>query len=555
MDPVLSFHSKTVHAIMLQSESIGDLYDVSTADIYFMCIDDETKLVPAHKCILASDSQVFREIFYEGGSEQVLPDDCRIETLSTFLRSFYCNTYKISRDIIVDLTQLAEKYAATKCKLACWRFLDQMTQTADEDTFVVLDLAITYNNKAVHDCCVEKLNLNGCLLIETEAFVSCTQQVLDLILGLAFFKRDEVKMFFACIKWAKYHCEREKLDATHAENIRFILGDSFYLIHFDQMTPMQFIQCQSLHANVFAAEDLKRISTSIMAAHAQPENEMDVKMTLKRRFIKTSINTNKMAYKSIESMFGDSQTANVFFVFDSNENQLKCVFAHKCILAAKSDVFKKLFTGEPQQSNNNNYPVSDATHHEFNAFIQTFYCQFSDGIINTENMYKMIILASLYEVNGLLDDCIEFAIKSLCFENVFRILDACFVYSNADSVSACLNWIITNECGMNQAFHRHSLIGCNHGTVEFALGLNIPNRQEGQIFKATIEWARKSCERNEIEATVDNLKMVLGNAFNLIRFASMKPEDFFDSEFNVQVMFDDNKESNDDTMTYIEVDE
>lgn len=541
MDSVQSFHSKTVHAIMEPDESIGGLYDVTTADIYFLCVDDETLMVPAHKAILAADSPVFHGIFYDEVSEQVLLDDCRIETLSIFLRSFYCDVFEIGRDTIVEVTQMAEKYVAEKCKSACWRFLGQMIQTAHEDIFMVLDLAITYQNMTMQNNCVKKLMHVGHLLIETKAFVSCSQQVLEIILGSAFSKRDEVKMFIACIEWAKHQCKLKKLDSNNAKNLQFVLSNSFALIQFHKMTPVQFIKCQNLHADIFSVDDLKRISTDIIAAHPEPEPENESEATqesLMRQFIKTSFNANGNVYKTIESMFGDSKTSNVFFAFDSIDEEVHWIFAHKCILAAKSPVFKNLFYSDQEQVTDN-YPISDTTLDEFNAFIQTFYYKSSDGILNEDNILKMITLANSYEVNGLLDECITFAIKSLCFENVFMVLNACFLYSNADSVSACLGWIIANEGDMNRAFHRYSLIDCDYKTVEFALGLDIPNRQERQIFKASIEWARKLCEKNQVASTVDNLKNALGNAFNLIRFASMKPEDFFDSPFNLEVMFHD----------------
>lgn len=517
MDVIVS-PEKHVHAIMDQSESLNGLYDVSTADVYFLCIDDDTKLVPAHRCILASDSQKFREIFFTK-STQMLMDDCTLDTLTAFLKSFYCEVFEIKRNSLVALTQLAEKYNAIKCRSACWEFVQQMIQTSHEDICLAFDLAITYNKMDLRRQCIAKIMAVGRSLIETASFVSCTRQVFKIIVSLDFCDRDEVKVFMACMNWAKHRCEMENLDANHPSNVRFVLGDTFSHIQFHKMNSSQFVQCLSLHADIFTTDELKTIATSVNGMKPLKCYRNHTKADEQRRFLKTMIIANHHPYEAIAAMFGDDKTSNVFFLFENSDSEQKLIYAHKCVLAAKSDVFKQLFSNETVTDGN--YPIFDASYDDFSTFIQTFYRQTTDGLLTMENIAKIIELAHLYEVNGLLENCIDFATKRLAARNIFRILDLCFIYSNADSVSLCLDWIIANENDMNRAFHARSLVDCSRKTVEFTLGLNFPNRNESQVFAATIEWAKKTCHQNQLETTPQNLRQTLGTAFDLIRFSSM----------------------------------
>lgn len=524
---------KNLHAIMEQSESMNDLYDVSTADVFFLCIDDESKLVPAHKCILAADSQKFREMFFENAPTPMIMDDCTLGTLTSFIRSFYCESFKINRENLVELTNLSEKYDARICKGACWDFIEQMIETAHEEIFQSLDLAITFDKVDLRDQCLSKLMDVGHLLLETAAFVSCSRQVFQLFVTLNFYHRDEVKLFIASIKWAKHRCDLENLDQNHPLNLRFVLSKSFTYIQFHKMTAQQFIQCLRLHADIFNPDELKNISKCIDASVLLTYGPR--KVNLRREFMKTTINQNSRSYEALESMFGDVKTANVFFVFGTMDNEQKLIYAHKCVLGAKSRVFKQLFCSD--DTTNDNYPISDATYEDFFTFIETFYRKTADGLMTIKNIAKMIELANSYEVSGLLEKCIDFATMRLCSQNIFRILDLCFLYSNADSVSLCLDWIIAHENDMNRAFHSRSLVDCSKKTVEFTLGLNFPNRIETKIFQASIEWAKKSCQQNQLKPTTENMKMVLGNAFDLIRFTSMSPADFFGCALNYREMF------------------
>lgn len=518
-----------LHPVMEQLESLGGIYDINTADIHFSTIIDETtKFVPAHKCILASASKKFLHIFYEANENQLLPENWSINTLTPFLRSIYCDTFTIKRDNIAELMQLAEEYDVAECKIACWDFLDHMVQSAAEDIFQVLNISIRFNNQNMQRKCLTKWCDVGHLLLETRAFLSCSLPVLKLILNADFNGRYELNVFLAVIRWAKYQCKNSNLQPDVALNIRYILGDGFQSIRFHRMTAKQFLMCQSLHADIFSADELTSFATKIIRNDESIGEEMNNVPSpivhLERRFLKSSVIKINDAFASIEMMFGHSKTANVFFAFDSGgADESRWIYAHKCILAIKSPIFKRIFYDKNGKTSN--HPITDAPYDDFLTFIHLFYRQTIDGLVTMDNANRIIMLANSYEATEITEQCIRFAIKSICFENIFRVLDMCFLYSNSDSVCSCLEWIVTNEKEMHLAFHVDCLVGCSHKTVKFALSINVPNRNEIDIFKASFEWAKKCCEHSQVEPTPAYMRMALGDAFNLIRMIEIDTDE------------------------------
>lgn len=396
-----------------------------------------------------------------------------------------------------------------------------MIQSAPEDIFQVLNLAIKFNNSDAQSKCLAKWHEFGHLLLETKSFLSCSQPVLKLVLDTDFNLRDEVKVFTAVIHWAKNQCKNNHFSPDVALNIRYMLGDAFQSIRFHQMTAKQFVTCQSLHADVFSADELRASASQILKNDSSEEQlntglSCDRKEHLERRFLKSSVNKVDNAFATIEMMFGNSTTANVFFAYDSDcTEDSRLIYAHKCILAVKSPIFRKIFFEE--NGNTSSYPITDASYDEFSTFIHLFYRKTIDGLVTMDNVNRIISLAKSYEASEIIEQCIRFAVESIGFENVFRVLDMCFLYSNTDTVCVCLDWIVANEKEMHTAFHGDSLVGCSHKTVKFALAIKIPNRRDVDVFRASFQWAKKFCEQNQIEPTPENVRKALGDAFNLIR--------------------------------------
>lgn len=120
--------------------------DSTAADVHFAfdAIGSSTRLA-AHKILLATDSDVFKEMFYGQSKENgdIRITDVAEATFKKVLQFFYFNEVEISIQNIAELMHLGRKYTITNCIDVCNQFLDDCL-TADNILLVL--------NFAMHSC-------------------------------------------------------------------------------------------------------------------------------------------------------------------------------------------------------------------------------------------------------------------------------------------------------------------------------------------------------------------------------------------------------------------
>lgn len=77
-------------------------------------------------------------------------------------------------------------------------------------------------------------------------------------------------------------------------------------------------------------------------------------------------------YTSINGIYNFS-TTDVNFIFDLNGQVEQLIPLHRCILAAKSYVFRRMFYGENFKQKTGDVTIVDVTIQEFVLFIRSFY--------------------------------------------------------------------------------------------------------------------------------------------------------------------------------------
>lgn len=186
--------------------SIGGIYNVQTSDFAFIFNENGHKqAIPAHKCILASDSSVFYQLFFDTPQslDHLSISGASIDKFSIFLSSFYGTSMKLKRHDVADIMRLAYKYDAIKCKEVCRHFLLKTIETGVDDILWALQLANIFGCDEVQEICIGKVRNFGAYLIETGDFRDCNRNTLKMILNIDFVGRDEIKVLEACIDWAR----------------------------------------------------------------------------------------------------------------------------------------------------------------------------------------------------------------------------------------------------------------------------------------------------------------------------------------------------------------
>ncbi|XP_055306343.1 uncharacterized protein LOC129570674 [Sitodiplosis mosellana] len=516
--------------------SIKGIYTYSTTDVNFIFnINGQQELIPSHKCILANRSPVFRQMFYgeefleKNGDVTIV--DATIDEFVLFIRSFYEDRLEITEANIHGLAYLADKYIAAACEEVCKHFLNEILDKNEmlDAIFWVLPLASQYNYMPLRQKCIRKVTISGVLLMLCSEFVNCSQEALLEILRIDFFGREENKVFERCIAWAKHACEKEQLDPESPENLRIQLGDCFKLIRFHSMSSREFVQCLSVHVKMFTIDEIEQIS-KVIAGRLRAS---DLSKYFRIPSISAPIpqvsapipqaSTNKAAgvYEcntSLATMFDDNATTDVFFTFAGAGNQQ--LAGHKCVLAAKSHTFEKLFIDLDQT---NKIHILDSSLQEFSVFLKSFYTKPSIDNLTKEFVDQVLALSVKFGATELhLEDSLLDALNDA---NVFWMLELSQNFKLGHLYSVSCDHIksggieILSTTGFLNA-HREILkiIPFLHDEATCVDSLLICN--------AFMKWAEAFCDRNNMDKSDGNLRTAFGDAFESIPFVNMRLIDF-----------------------------
>lgn len=250
------------------SDRISELYLSSDlADISFEFESDNgNELVSAHKTILAVASPVFRAWFFGDGEENGLVTkvgktekivDATAAAFKEFLQFFYRRKVTLTMENIEEVALLADKYDMLDSVEACATFLVEQLKT--DDIIWGYQLANTLRNQELIEFCEKQIKMFTNDLFKSESFLHCDRSVLKNILEMEVLQCSETEVFDACIKWARFNCEKNGLDESRMENLKQQLGECFYLIRFCSMDKNTFVEHTEPLNDLFTRDELIEI--------------------------------------------------------------------------------------------------------------------------------------------------------------------------------------------------------------------------------------------------------------------------------------------------------
>lgn len=215
-------------------------------------------------------------------------------------------------------------------------------------------------------------------------------------------------------------------------------------------------------------------------------------------------------------LFKNANTADVHFIFDDEE---KKVAANKCLLAVASPVFERMFYGHLKESGD--ITIVDATHDAFLEFLQFFYCDKFD--LSTDHICEVLTLADKYDVAGLVNICVQFLEYYISDETVCWVYELALLFKLSHLINLCQEKICLETVSV---FTSQSFQTCGASILSRILEMDELSCDEIFIFHQVMEWATEACRRSNIEPTMENKKLELGQCFDLIRFPTMSSEQF-----------------------------
>ena len=199
------------------------------SDVKFVVRDSqggsESKMIPAHKFVLAISSPVFYAMFYGELAEKkdsVEISDCEYESLLELFRFMYSDDANMTPDNVMQLIYLAKKYMLPSLADKCSDYLQENLDASN--VFQVLPAAQKYEEKDLLAHCWEVIEEETDEAVKSDGFATIERSVLEELVEKDSINIKEVELFKAVDCWAGKECEKQGLVAEGCVKRR-ILGE------------------------------------------------------------------------------------------------------------------------------------------------------------------------------------------------------------------------------------------------------------------------------------------------------------------------------------------
>lgn len=264
--------NEKVYSKQILPAKVRKLYlDDLTADVYFAFENGTTagdERVPAHKILLAMESDAFKAMFYgdlkETGDVKIV--DVSADGFKEFLQFFYFDQIKLTMENVNEVIYLVKKYIVSDCLGICDQFLSE-SLTSNNVCFIY-DIAIRFDMLLLKFACKNLIQCETSSVFESQDFLECTKSVLSNILKFDSLACAESQLFESCMGWIK---KASHTDILTKELLRHHLGNVFYEIRFGSMKIQEFADLMPSYGMLFTADEYQEIIQMIASSEFEPK--------------------------------------------------------------------------------------------------------------------------------------------------------------------------------------------------------------------------------------------------------------------------------------------
>lgn len=244
--------------------------DETPADVFFSFKNAETadERIPAHKILLAMESDAFKAMFYgdlkETGDIEIV--DVTVDAFKEFLQFFYFDQIKLTMENINEVIYLVKKYIVADSMNICEKFLTE--SLTNDNVCSIYDTAIRFDMFVLKLVCKNRIADVTNLILQTKNFSECDKLVLSHILKSDVLMCTESQVFHACMYWIKVASGQDELTKQLLDNH---LGDLFYEIRFGSMKLHEFADLLPSYGNLFTTDEYQEIIQMIASSEFQPK--------------------------------------------------------------------------------------------------------------------------------------------------------------------------------------------------------------------------------------------------------------------------------------------
>lgn len=229
------------------------------ADVWFeFGSGADKKRVPGFKAVMASQSPVFKAMFYGPLKEE---GDVAIVGVSAdefieFLRLVhYKEAAVLTIENVVPVMTLADQYQTDECLQLCDTFLAEYLPI--DHICSAYQLAMNLSRRELQAKLDRKIGEQTKAVLASSGFRECSRDVLNNILKIEIVSCSAMDVFSACMNWAGAKCSEIGEELTIG-NMKSRLGESFRLIPFYLMNPKEIasIAADENHKGLFDQDEM-----------------------------------------------------------------------------------------------------------------------------------------------------------------------------------------------------------------------------------------------------------------------------------------------------------
>ena len=202
----------------------------------------ESKVIPAHKLVLAISSSVFFAMFYgqvADTRDSIDLPDCDYESLLELFRFIYSDEVELTGSNVMHVLYLAKKYFVPSLAEKCAEFLRKNLDASN--VFTILPHAQKFDDKDLENRCWKVIEMHSEEALASDDFVVIERSLVESVVKREKLNVKEVELFKAVNRWAEKKIENQGI-ASDGNAKRAIIGEEIVKeIRFPLMSQTEFV--------------------------------------------------------------------------------------------------------------------------------------------------------------------------------------------------------------------------------------------------------------------------------------------------------------------------